>query len=67
MNKVSCRWVAPDVIGRESTRGDYAIVRPIPPDTVAALRGAHAGPGPSTEVARALDRADDTGRPGKPR
>lgn len=59
------RWGASSVLVID--RGDYAIVRPIPPDTVAALRGAHAGPGPSTEAARALDRADDTGRPGKPR
>ena len=36
--------------------GDYAIVRPIPDDPVAALRGAHAGPGPATEEVRAADR-----------
>ena len=41
-------------------RGDYAIVRPIPDDPVAALRGAHAGPGPTTEVVRAAERDEDS-------
>jgi bifunctional DNA-binding transcriptional regulator/antitoxin component of YhaV-PrlF toxin-antitoxin module len=39
-------------------RGDYAIVRPVPDDTIAALRGTHAGPGPTTEQARADDRRE---------
>jgi bifunctional DNA-binding transcriptional regulator/antitoxin component of YhaV-PrlF toxin-antitoxin module len=43
-------------------RGDYAIVRPIPDDTVTALQGAHAGPGPTTDVARADERAAETPR-----
>jgi bifunctional DNA-binding transcriptional regulator/antitoxin component of YhaV-PrlF toxin-antitoxin module len=55
------RWGAGSVLVID--RGDYAIVRPIPPDTVTALRGAHAGPGPSSDQARALERADDHGRP----
>lgn len=55
------RWGAGSVLVID--RGDYAIVRPIPPDTVSALRGAHAGPGLSSEQARALDRADDHERP----
>ena len=38
-------------------RGDYAIVRPIPDDSVEALRGAYAAPGPATDTARASDRA----------
>jgi bifunctional DNA-binding transcriptional regulator/antitoxin component of YhaV-PrlF toxin-antitoxin module len=37
-------------------RGDYAIVRPIPDDPVTALEGAHAGPGMTTENARAAER-----------
>jgi bifunctional DNA-binding transcriptional regulator/antitoxin component of YhaV-PrlF toxin-antitoxin module len=40
-------------------RGDYAIVRPIPDDPVSALHGAHAGPGPSSEQARAHERAEE--------
>lgn len=54
------RWQAGAVLVID--RGDYAIVRPIPSDTVAALRGAHAGPGPSTDEARVADRADDLRR-----
>lgn len=37
-------------------KGDYAIVRPIPDDPVTALEGAHAGPGMTTEKARAAER-----------
>ena len=48
------RWGAGAVLVID--RGDYAIVRPIPADPVATIRGAHAGPGPSTEQARADDR-----------
>jgi bifunctional DNA-binding transcriptional regulator/antitoxin component of YhaV-PrlF toxin-antitoxin module len=40
-------------------RGSYAIVRPVPDDVVAALRGAHAGPGPTSEQARADERVRD--------
>jgi bifunctional DNA-binding transcriptional regulator/antitoxin component of YhaV-PrlF toxin-antitoxin module len=41
-------------------RGDYAIVRPVPADTIAALKGVRGGPGPSVEQARADERhADD--------
>jgi hypothetical protein len=46
-------------------RGDYAIVRPIPEDTVAALRGAHAGPVPISEQAREAEReSEDDNRSG---
>lgn len=48
------RWSASSVLVID--RGDYAIVRPVPADPLAALRGAHAGPGPSTEDARAAER-----------
>lgn len=41
-------------------RGDHAIVRPVPADPIAALRGSQAGPGPSSEETRAEEReADD--------
>lgn len=43
-------------------RGDYAIVRPIPADPLARLRGAHAGPGPSLEQARAAERTAEQER-----
>jgi bifunctional DNA-binding transcriptional regulator/antitoxin component of YhaV-PrlF toxin-antitoxin module len=54
------RWGVASVLVID--RGEYAIVRPIPQDIVAALRGAHAGPGPSVEATRAAERADDHGR-----
>jgi bifunctional DNA-binding transcriptional regulator/antitoxin component of YhaV-PrlF toxin-antitoxin module len=37
-------------------RGDYAIVRPVPADIIAALKGVRGGPGPSVEQARADER-----------
>jgi bifunctional DNA-binding transcriptional regulator/antitoxin component of YhaV-PrlF toxin-antitoxin module len=40
-------------------RGSYAIVRPIPDDVVVELHGAHAGPGPTSEQARAAERVRD--------
>lgn len=40
-------------------RGSYAIVRPVPDDVVSALHGAHAGPGPTPDEARAAERARD--------
>jgi bifunctional DNA-binding transcriptional regulator/antitoxin component of YhaV-PrlF toxin-antitoxin module len=49
------RWGAGSVLVID--RGDYAIVRPIPDDPIAALQGAHRGPGPATEAARAAERA----------
>lgn len=36
--------------------GDYAIVRPIPDDPVTTLQGAHAGPGVTSDRARARER-----------
>jgi hypothetical protein len=40
-------------------RGGYAVVRPVPTDPIAALRGAHAGDEPSIDDARAAERAAD--------
>lgn len=54
------RWATGAVLVID--RGDYAIVRPIPTDPVTALRGAHAGPGPSTQQARAAERTADAER-----
>lgn len=54
------RWATAAVLVID--RGDYAILRPIPADPVTALRGAHAGPGPSAEQARALERSTEQGR-----
>lgn len=54
------RWAAGSVLVID--RGDYAIVRPIPADPVTTLRGAHAGPGPSSEQARAAERTTDLDR-----
>jgi len=48
------RWAAGTVLVID--RGDYAIVRPIPSDALATLRGAHAGPGPTAEQARRDER-----------
>jgi len=54
------RWDAGSVLVID--RGDYAIVRPIPDDPVAALQGAHRGPGPPTEAVRAAERAAEAER-----
>lgn len=54
------RWGAPAVLVID--RGDYAIVRPVPEDPIAALRGVYAGPGPSVEEARAAERAAEAER-----
>ncbi len=43
-------------------RGNYAIVRPIPADPLARLRGAHAGRGPNLEQARAAERTAEQER-----
>lgn len=43
-------------------KGDYAIVRPIPDDPIAALLGAHRGDGPVSESVRAAERADEVER-----
>ena len=59
------RWAATAVLVVD--RGDYAIVRPIPGDPVTALRGAHAGPGPSSDQARAAERVGDQEREGRGR
>ncbi|MGQ0779140.1 MAG: AbrB/MazE/SpoVT family DNA-binding domain-containing protein [Pseudonocardiales bacterium] len=51
------RWRTPAVLVID--KGDYAIVRPIPDDPIAALRGSHADAGPTSERARAAERAAD--------
>lgn len=53
------RWRAVSVLVID--RGNYAIVRPVPADPLAALRGAQAGPGPSLEQARAAERDAEPG------
>jgi bifunctional DNA-binding transcriptional regulator/antitoxin component of YhaV-PrlF toxin-antitoxin module len=58
------RWGAASVLVID--RGDYAIVRPMPRDPIAVLRGAHAGAGPSSEDARAADRATNEERVDRP-
>lgn len=52
------RWGAGAVLVID--RGDYAIVRPVPEDIVAALQGSHAGPGPASENARQAERAAES-------
>jgi bifunctional DNA-binding transcriptional regulator/antitoxin component of YhaV-PrlF toxin-antitoxin module len=51
------RWGAGSVLVID--KGDYAIVRPIPEDTIASLRGAHSGPGPTSEKARKAERESE--------
>lgn len=51
------RWAAGSVLVID--RGDYAIVRPIPTDPLASLRGSHAGPGPGLELSRATERTTE--------
>jgi bifunctional DNA-binding transcriptional regulator/antitoxin component of YhaV-PrlF toxin-antitoxin module len=58
--KLRRRWAAGSVLVID--RGDYAIVRPIPTDPLASLRGSHAGPGPALEQSRAADRATEQER-----
>ena len=48
------RWATGAVLVID--QGDYAIVRPVPADTVAALQGAYAGPGPGLDQARDEER-----------
>ena len=54
------RWQSSAVLVID--RGSYAIVRPVPDDVVTALQGTHAGPGPTSEQARAAERAADQER-----
>lgn len=54
------RWGAGSVLVID--RGDHAIVRPVPADPIAALRGSHAGPGPASEEVRAQEREIDDAR-----
>ncbi|MGH3721968.1 MAG: AbrB/MazE/SpoVT family DNA-binding domain-containing protein [Pseudonocardiaceae bacterium] len=54
------RWRTPAVLVID--KGDYAIVRPIPDDPVAALRGNHTDAGPASELVRAAERVVDAAR-----
>ena len=54
------RWAVNSVLVID--RGDYAIVRPVPQDIPGALRGAFAGPGPTTKQARKRERAAESKR-----
>lgn len=56
------RWAAGFVLVVD--RGDYAIVRPVPLDPVAALQGAHAGPGAASDQVRRAEREAETVREG---
>ena len=40
-------------------RGDELVIRPAPEDPISALRGAFAGPGPTSEELRARARAEE--------
>lgn len=51
------RWHANAVLVID--RGDYAIVRPIPVDIPAAIKGSLAGPGPSSDEVRAAERTTE--------
>jgi AbrB family looped-hinge helix DNA binding protein len=59
------RWGAASVVVID--RGDYAIVRPVPDDVVAALQGSHAGPGPSVEDSRRAEREAERAAEGRGR
>jgi AbrB family looped-hinge helix DNA binding protein len=43
-------------------RGDKIVLRPIPPDPIAAAMGSLAGAGPSTDEARRMLRAEESRR-----
>lgn len=43
-------------------RGDHFVVTPVPDDPVSAFRGSFAGPGPTTEEARRLEREEEAER-----
>ena len=51
------RWGSESVLVID--KGDYAIVRPIPADILAALHGKYAGPGPNTDEMRATAREEE--------
>ncbi len=54
------RWGAARVVIVDE--GDYVIVRPIPNDILGSLVGAHAGPGPSSDEVRRMERLADAER-----
>lgn len=51
------RWGAGSVIVID--RGGYAIVRPVPDDPIASLKGLRGGTGPTSDEVRAAERRDE--------
>jgi AbrB family looped-hinge helix DNA binding protein len=51
------RWNAEQVVVVDL--GDHVVLRPLPPDPVAPLRGKYRGRGPATKRARRQARIDD--------
>jgi hypothetical protein len=51
------RWAAGAILVID--RGDYAIIRPVPADPIAALKGVHAGTGQTTQETRETERSED--------
>ena len=58
--EVRARWQTELVIVVDF--GDRVVVRPIPDDAVASLRGKYRGRGPSTDQIRKATRAEDAAR-----
>ena len=54
------RWGAEQVVVVDL--GDRVVLRPLPSDPVAALRGKYRGRGPSTDAARRKARNEDAAR-----
>lgn len=57
---IRARWQAGAVLVID--KGDHVIVRPVPDDPIAALRGKFAGPGPTSDEMRAEEREADAER-----
>jgi bifunctional DNA-binding transcriptional regulator/antitoxin component of YhaV-PrlF toxin-antitoxin module len=53
------RWATDRVLMED--RGSALVVRPIPPDPLAAARGSLRGPGPTSDEIRARERAEEAG------
>lgn len=55
--RIRRRWGTRQVVLDD--RGDHLVVKPLPDDPVAALRGLWKGQGPSSEELRAMARRDE--------